>query len=167
MFLDILFQIWRRLSGYFQWWFLWLFNNKFMVSVSGVIFDDSGYILLQRHRHWVQNVWGLPGGIVQSGETLENAFAREVLEETNLAISDIELVRVVSNYRLRLEVYFRARLSENGKAQVIKLQEQEVIEARFFPLSELPANIFPLQKELIDRAASTISPSQIVVEKMP
>jgi ADP-ribose pyrophosphatase YjhB (NUDIX family) len=167
MFLDVLFQIWRRLSGYFQWWFLWLFNSKFMVSVAGIVFDETGRILLQRHRHWVPNVWGLPGGIVQSGETLENAFAREVLEETNLRISDLELIRVVSNYRLRLEVYFRARLAKNGKAQTIKVQEQEVVEARFFSLGELPANILPLHKELIERASATATPSQIVVEKIP
>lgn len=165
MFLDILFQIWRRLSGYFQWWFLWLFNSKFMVSVAGIVFDESGQILLQRHRHWVPNVWGLPGGIVQSGETLENAFAREVFEETNLAISDIELIRVVSNYRLRLEVYFRARLAKNDKAQVIKMQEQEVVEVRFFSLDDLPADVLPLQKELIEKAKAAAIPSQIVVEK--
>jgi len=150
MFLDILFQIWRRLSGRMQWWLLWFVNSKFMVSVSGVIFDDSGCILLQRHRHWVQNVWGLPGGIVLSGETLEEAFAREVFEETHLVISDIELIKVVSNYRLRLEIYFQAKLAENCKTQDIRLQRQEVLEARFFSRDELPTNLLPLQKKLIE-----------------
>jgi 8-oxo-dGTP diphosphatase len=151
MFLDLLFQIWRRLNGYLQWWLLWLFNSKFMVCVAGVVFDEAGRILLQRHRHWVPNVWGLPGGIVQKGETLENALAREVFEETALEISDIELIRIVSNYRLRLEVYFRAKVIKNGEEPVIKLQKQEVLEARFFSLSELPANILPLQKEMVTR----------------
>jgi 8-oxo-dGTP diphosphatase len=155
MFLDILFQIWRRMSAYLQWWFLWLFNAKFMICASGVVFDDTGRILLQRHRHWVPNVWGLPGGIVQSGESLEKAFAREVLEETGLAISDIFLIKMVSGYRLRLEVYYQARLTNNEKSPVVNIQKKEIVEARFFNLNELPANILPLQKTIIELARFT------------
>jgi ADP-ribose pyrophosphatase YjhB (NUDIX family) len=147
MLLDFLFQIWKRLNGRLQWRLIWLFNSKFMVSVAGVIFDDTGKILLQRHRHWIPDVWGLPGGIVQRDETLEAALAREVLEESNLRVMDVEMLRVESRYRLRIEVYFRARL--DSQPQTLKIQKQEVIEARFFCTNELPDNILPIQKEII------------------
>jgi 8-oxo-dGTP diphosphatase len=149
MLLDLLFQIWKRLSPQLQWWFLWLFSSKFMVSVSGVVLDGEGRILLQRHRHWVHDVWGLPGGIVQGGEKLEEAFAREVFEETGLVVSGIELVKIVSGYRLRLDVYFKSRLESDRSVQGMKLQEREVLEARFFSFNELPENLLPIQKEVI------------------
>lgn len=120
-----------------------------MLSVAGVILDDQNQVLLQRHRHWVPDVWGLPGGIVHSAETLEAAFAREVYEETGLNLADVSLVRVVSGYRMRLEVFFRARVE--GET-IISLQESEVLEARFFPREALPENILPEQRAIIDIA---------------
>jgi len=149
MLLDFLFQIWKRLNAYLQWWVLWLFNSKFMVSVSGVVLDVDNRILLQRHRHWVHEVWGLPGGIVKGGETLENAIAREVFEETGLVISDIKLVKIVSGYRVRVEVYFKAKLDPDVGGQTMKLQESEVIEARFFSLDGLPENMLLQQREIV------------------
>ena len=148
MIIDILFQIWRRLSGKLQWQLLWLVNSKFMVCVSGVILDAQGRVLLQRHRHWVANVWGLPGGIVHGGETLEAAFAREVREENGLSLAEVQLVRIHSGYNLRLEVFFRARVATSGEP-VLRLQTSEVLEARFFPFEGLPVNILPEQREII------------------
>jgi 8-oxo-dGTP diphosphatase len=148
MWLDFLFQIWRRLSGKLQWQLLWLLNSKFMICVSGVVQDAQGRVLLQRHRHWVAEVWGLPGGIVHGGETLEAAFAREVGEETGLSIVDVQLVRFHSGYNLRLEAFFRARMATRGEP-ALRLQTSEVLEARFFLFDELPANILPQQREII------------------
>jgi ADP-ribose pyrophosphatase YjhB (NUDIX family) len=149
MVLDIIFQIWRRLKASIQWRLLWLFNSKFMVSVAGIVYNRDDYILLQRHRHWVTDDWGLPGGIVEGGESLEKAFSREVLEETGLVISNIELIRIVSGYQLRMEVYFRANLLETASEQLIKVQEEEILEARFYSLEKLPSNMLQMHKDLI------------------
>jgi 8-oxo-dGTP diphosphatase len=148
MLLDFIFRIWRRLSGKLQWQLLWLVNSKFMICVAGVILDDQNRVLLQRHRHWVLDVWGLPGGIVHRGETLEAAFAREVCEETGLNVAEVQLVRYYSGYNLRLEVFFRTRVTASEEL-VLRLQPSEVLEARFFSFEELPVNILPQQREII------------------
>lgn len=148
MLLDLLFRIWRRLNGKLQWQLLWLVNSKFMICVAGVILDDQGRVLLQRHRHWVPDVWGLPGGIVHGGETLETAFAREVHEETGLDLAEVQLVQIYSGYNLRLEAFFRARVAARGEP-ALRLQTSEVLEARFFAVMALPENLLPQQREII------------------
>jgi ADP-ribose pyrophosphatase YjhB (NUDIX family) len=44
--------------------------------------------------HKWSNLWGIPGGKVKWGEPSVEALRREVLEETGLAVTDIEFVLV-------------------------------------------------------------------------
>lgn len=57
-----------------------------MVSVGAVVVDRAGRVLLvRRARPPTVGAWTLPGGHVESGESLERAVVREVHEETALA----------------------------------------------------------------------------------
>ncbi len=42
------------------------------------------------------NTWGIPGGAIELGETLEQTAARELKEETNLDCNSFELLNVFS-----------------------------------------------------------------------
>ena len=48
------------------------------VATNGVIFDDQGRVLLQRRAD--NGFWGLPGGMLDPGESLEQGAIREVLD---------------------------------------------------------------------------------------
>ena len=57
------------------------------LAASAVIFDGQKRILLvQRANPPDKGCWSLPGGSVDSGETLELAAIREVFEETGLVV---------------------------------------------------------------------------------
>ncbi|MCH1439573.1 MAG: NUDIX domain-containing protein [Rubripirellula sp.] len=45
-------------------------------------------LLVRRAREPGKGKWGLPGGFVDRDETIEQALSREVLEETNLHVSE-------------------------------------------------------------------------------
>lgn len=138
-------RFWRLLSGKWRWYLLWLTNPKFVFGVSGVIFNQEGQVLLLRHRFWKKDSWGLPGGFIHRGETLEAALEREIREETNLSIKEIRLVRVNSGFRLRLEANFVAKLAGGA----LKLDEHEILEAGFFSPHNLPAGLLPSHRALI------------------
>jgi 8-oxo-dGTP diphosphatase len=140
--------IWHRLAGRHQWRLLWLTQAKFMVGVSGVVFDDDRRVLLLRHRFWPEGSWGLPGGYARRGESMADALARELGEETGYRISDVELLDVVSGYRLRLEVIFRARLTGG----TLRMDRGEVLDAGFFAVDDLPEGLLASHRRHIEVA---------------
>ncbi len=60
-------------------------------TVGALIFNTQGQLFLMRSHKW-RDRWVIPGGHIELGETMEQALRREIREETNLEIHDIEFV---------------------------------------------------------------------------
>ena len=148
---KILLTVWRLIKGPLQWYVLWFFHSKFIVGVSGVVLNDKKEILLLRHRFWKKGSWGLPSGYAIKSEKLEDSLKREVKEETNLDIEVMRVVRMVSGYKLRIEVSFFARLLGGD----MMLDDKEVLEAKFFSLTSLPDTVLESHKEIIKLALNS------------
>lgn len=59
-----------------------------VLAASGVVRDDAGrFLLVQRRYPPEAGRWSVPGGRVEPGETLPQAVAREVLEETGIVVT--------------------------------------------------------------------------------
>lgn len=57
------------------------------VAVGAIVFDADGRVLLvERGRPPGEGLWSVPGGKLELGETLAQAVAREVREETGLVV---------------------------------------------------------------------------------
>ncbi|MDR3464441.1 MAG: NUDIX hydrolase [Xanthobacteraceae bacterium] len=61
------------------------------LAVSAAIFRDGQVLLVRRARTPARGLYSLPGGRVELGETLTQALAREVAEETGLTIAIVGL----------------------------------------------------------------------------
>ncbi len=61
------------------------------LAVSAAIFRDGRVLIVRRARPPAQGLHTLPGGVVELGETLEQAVIREVREETSLDIEPLAL----------------------------------------------------------------------------
>ena len=64
-----------------------------LATVGALIFNSKNEALMIRTHKW-SDKWGIPGGKIKWGETSEAALRREILEETNLKVKDIEFVLV-------------------------------------------------------------------------
>ena len=67
--------------------------NYPITTVGGLLRDETGHVLLVKTWKW-SGLWGIPGGKVEYGETLEAAFKREILEETGLSIVNPKIVLI-------------------------------------------------------------------------
>jgi len=65
-----------------------------VVGIGGVIIDDGRALLIRRGSEPLRGEWSIPGGTLELGETLEQGVARELLEETGIAVRVLELIEV-------------------------------------------------------------------------
>lgn len=92
-------------------------------------------LLLAKHLNRNTDMYASIAGFVEAGETLENACAREVFEETGIRIKNIHYLSSQSwPFPDQLMLAFEAEY-ESGD---IKVQKEELTEAEWFAVDELP-----------------------------
>lgn len=69
--------------------------NRIVPAASAVVVNDEGKILLQQRRD--NNLWALPGGTMEIGESIEETVIREVKEETGFDVQPEYIVGIYSD----------------------------------------------------------------------
>jgi ADP-ribose pyrophosphatase YjhB (NUDIX family) len=64
-----------------------------ITTVGALIFNPAREVLMIRTHKW-SDLWGIPGGKIKWGETAEDALVREIKEETNLDVTNIQFAMV-------------------------------------------------------------------------
>jgi len=85
---SLLDKLWKslHLPKGVQLFFMRVFQNQFLVGVTGIILNEKKEVLLFKHTYR-QHAWSLPGGYLKAGEHPAEALEREIKEESGLVVS--------------------------------------------------------------------------------
>jgi ADP-ribose pyrophosphatase YjhB (NUDIX family) len=125
------------------------------LGVQGVIIDQTSRVLLVRHGY--RPGWHFPGGGVEPGENIEDALAREMLEETGVIVSGApRLFGIYSNFEAYPGDHIVLFVIDHWRRERIPKPNAEIIEQSFFARDELPHSLTPgagrRLNELFDKA---------------
>ena len=116
----------------------------FTIGAFGIITDENDRVLLCHRRDF--DLWNLPGGGVESGESPWDALVREIKEETGLKAVPVNLSGVYSKPD-KDKVVFSFFCRVTGGA--IRLTD-EADRIEYFHQDRIPRNTSPKQVERID-----------------
>lgn len=133
-----------------------LFQDRFLVGVTGIIFNDQNEILLFRHTYR-SHAWSLPGGYLKSGEHPREALEREIKEESGLVVSiDDSLKTRTDRDTARLDMCYIGVLIGGDF-----IPTHEVSEYGFFTQDNLPLlrqnQVFLIDQALKQRTSLPVS----------
>ena len=127
-----------------------------IVRPSVAIINKKGEILLSRYSG---ATWGIPGGILQLNESVEDCIKRNVQEDIGLYINDLKLFGVYSGTELftkpedgedEYQTVAIGYLCTNFEGTVTP-DENQAIEAEFFKLDQVPEDTNPfIKKKLVE-----------------
>ncbi|WP_222599470.1 NUDIX hydrolase [Aquibacillus kalidii] len=135
-----------------------LVGNEPIILVGAVVavINEDGQILLQKRK---EGVWGLPGGLMELGESAEETARREVYEETGIKIGNLVLKGVFSGKQYfvtlpngdQFHPVTIAYISKDLRGGKPKADGKETIDVNFFDADRLPENLSPLIRNLIEK----------------
>ncbi len=119
----------------------------FLLYVSVLVRDEQNRLLLQSRTDF--ELWGIPGGIVEIGETLEDTVRREMREETGLNVESQRMVGIYAGPQYDV-IYpngdqvqqVTIAVEANIVSGALHADGIESADLAWFSQSELPDNLF-------------------------
>jgi len=117
--------------------FYWRWSRGTTLGVRALIVDGTGRVFLVKHSYI--DGWHLPGGGVETGETMLAALARELAEEANIKLSsEPKLYGVYFNKRVSRRDHIGLYIVRDFMQESPPVPNREIVEHGFFARDALP-----------------------------
>lgn len=146
-------------QNYIKWLRERVGHEEILLNFAAIIvIDEKGRILLQKRSD--KKKWGLPGGIVELGESYKDAAIREAYEETGLKVEPFKLLGIYSGPKYRISYPNGDRVQSTAAVFYCKVaggilnkgKDSETLELRYFAKDELPEIAGPDFEDMIKDA---------------
>jgi 8-oxo-dGTP diphosphatase len=119
-----------------------LYPSQPVVGVGVVIVQPEKILLVKRRNEPEIGKWTIPGGVVEIGESTEQAVIRETKEETGLNVSNPTLFDVVNiiEYDTQSKVMYQFVIIDylvTVDARLVPVAGSDVTELRWVPITEV------------------------------
>ena len=140
--------------------FYWRFARGATLGARGLVVDGHGRIFLVKHSY--VDGWHMPGGGVETGETMLTALARELGEEGNIKLGGTPQL---------FAIYFNGRISRRDHVALFIVRDfsqdsppqptREIIEHGFFTIDALPEDTSRATRARIDEVFRGVTVSEL------
>ncbi len=141
-------------------------HQTFRANVGIVVIDEARRVLALERKHQ-RGAWQLPQGGLDAGEELLDAALRELQEETGLTPADVEHLDTHPRwlayelpehlrrrtFRGQVQRWFLFRLLPGRSVDLSRAVDDEFVDHRFMPMSELIDTVWELRRPIYEELA--------------
>jgi len=101
-----------------------------------------------------EGTWTMPGGKIEFGEDPHETVVREVREETGMLVKSCRLISVSSEKVPDAHFITLGFFCDDFEGEPKVMEPDEIVEWKWFPLDNIPENLFEPSKNVLDNYLS-------------